>query len=168
MFWVSYRLTGVCDRAGRVWGGQLGRRRVTLWSTAVPLDWNGGSVTIWYIQNLNKHTNKSRRLLPIIPSWNCGSEASVKTNPHWLCAVLLLFQTQRLPPAPGSVLPHCVSVWGLVDSEESEASSAHKHRHNSVKSQKSCTSQWVFWFEDRVWSKKKVTPVVAWTKWGVF
>lgn len=64
--------------------------------------------------------------------WNskCTSETRIQTNTHWLCAVPLLFQTQRLPPAPGSVLQHCVSVWGPIGSVESEASSAHTHTHD--------------------------------------
>lgn len=58
--WINQRewLTGVCDGAGRVWGGQLGRRRVTLWSAAVPLSWDRGSVTIWYIENLKTHSGQ--------------------------------------------------------------------------------------------------------------
>ncbi len=55
VFIFIHILTGVCDGAGRVWGGQLGRRRVALWSAAVPLSWDGGSVTIWYLENLNTH-----------------------------------------------------------------------------------------------------------------
>ncbi len=116
-------LTGVCDGAGRVWGGQLGRRRVALWSAAVPLSWDGGSVTIWYLENLNTH--KLLLLLFFYKSHGFQMVLKLKirnihieTYTHWLCAVLLLFQTQRLPPAPDLVLQHCVSVWGPIGSVE--------------------------------------------------